>query len=90
MARVCSISGKKTTSGRQFTKRGLAKSKGGVGEKITSCTNRTFKANVQTVRALVDGKAVRLHVAAKYLARGLVSKPVKRQWKPEAVKPATA
>jgi large subunit ribosomal protein L28 len=84
MSRVCEISGKKTHAGRQFTKRGLAKQKGGVGEKITSCTNRTFKPNVQKVRAVVEGRVVRMRVAAKYLARGMVTKPVKRQWKPEA------
>lgn len=90
MPRVCAISGKKTVAGRQFTKRGLAKAKGGVGKKITSCTNRTFKPNLQTVRAVVDGRIVRLRVAAKYLARGMVEKPVKRQWKPEAAAPAAS
>lgn len=84
MSRVCQISGKKTVAGRQFTKRGLAKAKGGVGKKITSATNRTFKANVQKVRAVMDGKVRRVRVAAKYLSRGLVEKPVKRQWKPAA------
>ena len=84
MARVCELSGKKTGAGRMFTRRGLAKSKGGVGKKITGCTNRTFKPNVQRVRAVVDGRVVRLKVAAKYVSRGMVVKPVKRQWKPEA------
>ncbi|MFM8979173.1 MAG: 50S ribosomal protein L28 [Planctomycetia bacterium] len=86
MSRVCQISGKKTRAGRQFTKRGLAKAKGGVGKKITSCTNRTFKPNVQKVRALVDGKVVRLRVAAKFISRGMTVKPPKRLWKPEAAK----
>lgn len=86
MSRVCQISGKKTRAGRQFTKRGLAKAKGGVGKKITSCTNRTFKPNVQKVRAVVDGKVVRLRVAAKFISRGMTVKPLKRLWKPEAAK----
>jgi large subunit ribosomal protein L28 len=90
MARVCELSGKKTHPGRQFTKRGLAKQKGGVGEKITSCTNRTFKPNTQKVRAVVDGRIVRLRVAAKFLSRGMVTKPVKRQWKPESAAQASA
>jgi large subunit ribosomal protein L28 len=83
MPRVCQISGKKTHAGRQFTHRGLAKAKGGVGKKITSCTNRSFKPNLQKVRAVVDGKVVRLRVAAKYISRGLTVKPLKRIWKPE-------
>jgi large subunit ribosomal protein L28 len=84
MSRVCQISGKKTHAGRQFTKRGLAKAKGGVGKKITSCTNRTFKPNLQKIRAVVDGRVVRLRVAAKFISRGMTVKPVKRNWKPEA------
>jgi large subunit ribosomal protein L28 len=78
MARVCQYSGKKTRAGRTYTTRGLAKSKGGVGKKITGKTNRTFKPNVQRVRALVDGRVVRVKIAAKYLRRGVVEKPIPR------------
>jgi large subunit ribosomal protein L28 len=58
-----------------YTRRGLAKAKGGVGRKTTGVTNRMFKPNVQRVRAVVDGKVVRLKVAAKYIRRGMVVKP---------------
>ena len=44
MARVCQYSGKKTTVGRSYARRGLAKSKGGVGKKITGKTKRTLQA----------------------------------------------
>ena len=87
MTRVCQLSGKKTRAGRQFTKRGLAKAKGGVGKKITSCTNRTFKPNLQRVRAVVDGRVMRLRVAAKYIHRGMTVKPVKRTWQPKDTQP---
>jgi large subunit ribosomal protein L28 len=80
MARVCQYSGKKTRAGRQYTERGLAKAKGGVGKKTTGKTNRTFKPNIQKVRALVDGRVVRLKIAAKYLRRGVVTKPPARTW----------
>ena len=90
MSRVCQISGKKTVAGRMFTHRGLAKSKGGVGTKITGVTNRTFKPNVQIVRAVVDGRLVQLHVAAKYISRGMVTKPVKRNWNPAEAAAAAA
>jgi large subunit ribosomal protein L28 len=83
MARVCQISGKRTRAGRQMTERGLAKKKGGVGKKTTGITNRTFKPNIQRVRAVVDGRVVRLKVAAKFLRRGMVVKPPRRQM-PEA------
>ena len=82
MPRVCAISGKKTTIGRQYTHRGLAKSKGGVGIKITGKSARKFKPNIQRIRVLVNGRVVRMKVAAKYIRRGLVVKPlIKRKAK---------
>jgi large subunit ribosomal protein L28 len=84
MARVCQYSGRKTSAGRTYTTRGLAKSKGGVGKKTTGKTNRLFKANIQRVRAVVNGRVVRVKVAAKLLRRGVVVKPAKRTWKPDA------
>ncbi|MHC4937791.1 MAG: 50S ribosomal protein L28 [Planctomycetota bacterium] len=79
MPRVCALSGKRTRIGRQYTRRGLAKKKGGVGKKITGKSPRTFKPNIQKIRVVVDGKVVRMKVAAKYIRRGLVVKPnVKR------------
>jgi large subunit ribosomal protein L28 len=89
MSRVCSISGKRTHAGRQYTRRGLAKRKGGVGRKVTGNNLRMFKPNVQKVRAVVDGRVVRVKVAAKFIRRGMVVKPPKRTWKPEAA-PAAA
>ncbi|MFB3065193.1 MAG: 50S ribosomal protein L28 [Planctomycetota bacterium] len=75
MPRVCAISGKKTTHGRQYTKRGLAKAKGGVGKKITGKSARQFKPNIQRVRVVVNGRVVRMKVAAKFISRGLIQKP---------------
>ena len=83
MARVCQYSGRKTSAGRTYTTRGLAKSKGGVGKKTTGKTNRLFKANIQRVRAVVNGRVVRVKVAAKLLRRGVVVKPTRRTWKPD-------
>ena len=83
MARVCQYSGKKTRAGRTYTTRGLAKAKGGVGKKTTGKTNRLFKANIQRVRAVVNGRVVRVKVAAKHLRRGVIEKPLKRTWRPE-------
>lgn len=82
MPRVCQFSGKRTRAGRQYTTRGLAKSKGGVGTKITGKTNRMFKPNIQKVRAVIDGRVMRVKVTAKLLRRGVIEKPVKRTWRP--------
>ena len=83
MPRVCQFSGKKTHAGRTYTTRGLAKSKGGIGKKTTGKTKRTFKANLQRVRAVINGRVMRVRVSAKLLRRGIIEKPVKRTWKPD-------
>ena len=79
MPRVCELSGKRTRIGRQYSRRGLAKAKGGVGKKITGKSARTFKPNIQRVRALVNGRTVRIKVAAKFIRRGMITKPPLRQ-----------
>lgn len=79
MPRVCQLSGKRTVSGRTYTTRGLAKSKGGVGTKITGKTKRKFRPNLQKVRAVVNGRTTRMRVSAKLLRRGRVTKPVVRR-----------
>jgi large subunit ribosomal protein L28 len=84
MARVCYYTGKKTTFGNQVTHRGKAKYLGGVGTKITGITARKFKANIQRVRAVVNGRIVRIKVSAKAIRQGLVTKPVHRKYKAKA------
>ena len=83
MPRVCCITGKKTHFGNQVTHRGKAKYLGGVGTKTTGITARKFKANIQKVRAVVNGRIVRIKVSTKAIRNGHVTKPVRRR-KPEA------
>ena len=80
MPRVCALSGKKTTIGRQYTTRGLAKSKGGVGIKTTGKSARKFKPNIQKIRVTLNGRTVRMKVAAKFIRRSMIVKPpIKRK-----------
>ncbi len=79
MARRCAFTGKETVFGNQITRRGKAKYLGGVGRKVTGITRRRFKPNVQKVRALIDGKIVRVRVSAKALRSGFIIKPPKRE-----------
>jgi large subunit ribosomal protein L28 len=83
MSRKCPLTGKKTSAGRSISRRGKAKRLGGVGRKITGRVKRKFKANIQRVRAVIDGKVVRINVAAKAIRNGMIIKPPKRDWKPE-------
>ena len=84
MPRVCYFTGKKTRIGNQKTHRGKAKYLGGVGTKCTGITARQFKANIQTVRAVVDGQVTRIKVSTKAIKMGLIQKPVRRNYKPAA------
>ena len=79
MPRVCYFTGKKTRIGNQKTHRGKAKYLGGVGTKCTGITARKFKANIQKVRAVVNGRIVRIKVSTKAIKMGLIQKPVRRQ-----------
>ncbi len=83
MSRVCYFTGKRTHKGNKIRTRGKAKYLGGVGTKTTGISRRTFKANLQRVRAVINGKIVRVKVSAKAIHNGLVVKPVKRTYKKE-------
>ena len=80
MPRVCHFTGKSTRSGNSMRLRGRAKYLGGVGTKITSCTKRTFKPNIQRVTALVDGVPKRVKITARAIRQGMLVKPAKRKY----------
>lgn len=80
MPRVCHFTGARTRRGNRIRQRGRPKYLGGVGTKITSCTRRTFKPNLQKVTAMVDGSPKRIKVSTRALRRGLVVKPLKRKY----------
>lgn len=84
MPRVCYFTGKKTRIGNQKTHRGKAKYLGGVGTKCTGITARQFKANIQTVRAVIDGQVTRVKVSTKAIKMGLIKKPLRRTYKAAA------
>ncbi len=79
MPRVCYFTGARTTTGRKLRYRGKAKYLGGIGKKITSATKRTFKPNLQTVTAMIDGKPQRIKVTTRVIKQGLIVKPAKRK-----------
>ncbi len=76
MARVCEICGKKAVSGNNIARRGMAKKKGGAGQKITGVTKRRFKPNFQKVTAIVNGSKKRILVCAKCLKANKVVKAI--------------
>ena len=76
MSKICAMCGKKPVAGRTIVRRGLAKKKGGVGQKITGITPRRFLPNLKTVRAIVDGVPQRITVCVKCLKAGKVVKAI--------------
>ncbi len=75
MASFCEICGKGPTSGSSIVRHGLCKKKGGIGLHTTAVTKRTFKPNLQKVRAVVDGGVKSLTVCTACLKAGKVQKP---------------
>ncbi|MFO0894828.1 MAG: L28 family ribosomal protein [Phycisphaerales bacterium] len=80
MPRVCHFTGARTTSGHVVQRRGKAKYLGGVGIKTTSVKKRTFKPNLQTVTAVIDGAPRRIKASTRAIRDGLVVKPVRRRY----------
>lgn len=76
MSKICEICGKKPVAGRTLKRRGLAKSKGGVGMKITGVNPRRFLPNLKNVHAIVKGVPMRIRVCVKCIKAGKVVKAV--------------
>ncbi len=74
MSKECYICKKKPVTGNTVARRGMAKSKGGVGQRITGRTLRRFLPNLQPVNALIDGKKMKVRVCAKCLKAGKITK----------------
>ena len=67
MARECIVCGKKAVAGKSIARRGMARRKGGAGQKITGITLRRFKPNLQRKNIIVNGARKRALVCAKCL-----------------------
>lgn len=75
MSMKCEICGKGVTAGRTYARRGLARAKGGAGQKITGHSKRTFSPNVQRVKILTDtGGTTRARVCTECIKRGRIRK----------------
>ncbi|MDP9120681.1 MAG: 50S ribosomal protein L28 [Acidobacteriota bacterium] len=70
MARQCDVCDKGTVFGRNVSH-------------AHNVTSRTWQANLQRVRALVDGRVRRIYVCTRCLRSGKVTKAPVRSWKPE-------
>ena len=78
MSCECEFCGKKTSFGRQYTRRGLAKKKGGIGLKTTGITKRRFLPNLQRKKVIVEGKVKKILVCTKCMKSGKLTFLVKK------------
>jgi len=74
MPNVCFICKKGPVAGRTVKRRGIAKKYGGVGVRITGVSRRTFKPNLQRVKAVIEGKNKRIRICTKCLKAGKIQK----------------
>lgn len=75
MSSICEICGKGPHAGARIIRHGLCKKKGGIGLHTTAVTKRTFKPNLQHVRALVDGNVRSMTICTSCLKAGKIQKP---------------
>ncbi len=74
MARICEICGKGLKTGNSIVRRGLPKSKGGIGLHTTGITRRRFLPNLQKMRVLENGGVKTKRVCTGCLRAGKVQK----------------
>jgi large subunit ribosomal protein L28 len=74
MSQVCDVCSKGPIKARKITRRGKSKKEGGIGLNITGVAKRRQMPNLQPIRAIVDGKPLRLLVCTRCLRSGTVQK----------------
>ena len=74
MSKVCSICSKTSFMGNRIIRHGLPKKSGGIGLHTTGITRRRFKANIQQVKAVVDGSVRTVQVCTSCIKAGKVVK----------------
>lgn len=79
MGMQCAVCGKKPVLGNQYTRRGKAKYLGGIGRKVTGCSRRVFKPNLQRIQVDQGGTVRRLRVCVQCIRGGKVKRPQKRK-----------
>ncbi len=76
MLKKCVLCGKGELTGKVVTRKGLAKSKGGTGSKISRWSKRKFFPNLQKMRILIKGHPRRVYICAKCIKKGAFQKAI--------------
>lgn len=90
MAQVCDICTKGPIKARKITRRGKPKKTGGIGLNITGIHLRRQMANLQSIRAIINGTPQRVLVCTRCLRSGKVQKRQAIRKAPAAAAPVSA
>ena len=74
MSKVCKICDRGTIAGRKYSRRGMAKYKGGAGIKVTRKNPRQFLINLQKIKILLAGTVQRAYVCTTCIKSGKIVK----------------
>jgi len=74
MARECVICKKGSIPGRKYKRRGMARIKGGAGQKIVGKMMRRFQPNLQSIKIILNGRTRKAFVCAKCIKAGKIVK----------------
>jgi len=74
MSQVCQICGKGPQCGRRIKRKGMAKAKGGAGQKITGNEHRRFLPNLQRIKVKINGVVKTIRVCTRCIKAGKVQK----------------
>ena len=74
MSKVCEICGKHKVVGGSIVRKGLAKKKGGIGMHVVKNNKKTFKPNIQNVRAVINGTVKNIKVCSACIRANRVTK----------------
>jgi len=74
MSKICAICERKSITGRQYARRGMAKAKGGAGIKVTRTCHRLFHVNLKRVKIILNGVVRRVYVCTNCIKSGKITK----------------
>ena len=74
MSKICAICERGPVAGRQYSRRGMAKYKGGAGIKVARKNPRRFLPNLQRIKILLNGIVKTAYVCTKCIKSGLAVK----------------
>lgn len=70
MLKICVLCGKSQLTGKTVTRKGLRKSKGGTGSKISRWSKRKFFPNLKKMRILINNHPRKVYLCTKCIKRG--------------------